>query len=57
MPDLFPITKSDKLACIEREIKMRETVYPRWVTESRMSQTKADRELEVMRAIAEDYRG
>jgi hypothetical protein len=57
MPDLFPITKADKLACIEREIKMRETVYPRWVTESRMSQTKADRELEVMRAIAEDYRG
>jgi len=45
-----------KLACIEREIKMRERVYPRWVAAGKMSQEKADLELEVMRAIAEDYR-
>jgi len=45
-----------KLACIEREIKMRERVYPRWVAAGKMSQEKGDLELEVMRAIAEDYR-
>ena len=45
-----------KLACIQREIKMRERVYPRWVASGKMSQEKADLELEVMRAIAEDYR-
>ena len=45
-----------KLACIEREIKMRERVYPRWVAAGKMSQEKADLELEVMRAIAEDYK-
>jgi len=45
-----------KLACVEREIKMRERVYPRWVAAGKMSQEKADLELEVMRAIAEDYR-
>ena len=45
-----------KLACIQREIKMRERVYPRWVASGTMSQEKADLELEVMRAIAEDYK-
>jgi len=45
-----------KLACIQREIKMRERVYPRWVASGKMSQEKADLELEVMRAIAEDYK-
>jgi hypothetical protein len=56
MPDMFPITKPDKLACLEREIKLRERVYPRWVGGGKMSQDKADREIAVMKAIADDYR-
>jgi hypothetical protein len=31
------ITAADKLACAERELKMRKRVYPRWVAEGRMS--------------------
>ncbi len=50
------MTNDEKLKCLEREIKMRERVYPRWVEEGRMSQKFADRELASMREIADDYR-
>jgi hypothetical protein len=46
----------DKLRCIEREIAMRKTVYPKWVASGRMKQDKADREIAVMESIAADYR-
>lgn len=49
-------TAAEKLVCLEREIKMRKRVYPRWVSDRRMSQAKADDEISVMEAIAEDYR-
>lgn len=48
-------TTADKRASIEREIKMRRRVYPRWVADRKMSQTQADREIAVMEAIAADY--
>jgi hypothetical protein len=53
---LFPINDTDKLACIEREIKMRLQVYPRWIESGRMTREKADHEISVMQEIAEDYR-
>jgi hypothetical protein len=53
---LFPINDADKLACIEREIKMRLKVYPRWIEKGKMTQEKADHEIAVMREIADDYR-
>ena len=49
------IDNIDKLRCIEREIKMRKAVYPKWVAAKRLSQEKADREIAVMEAIKEDY--
>jgi hypothetical protein len=54
--DLFPIVTADKLASVEREIKYREYVYPRRVANKTMSQEKADREIAIMKAIADDYR-
>jgi hypothetical protein len=56
MTDLFPITRADKLACLEREIALRVKVYARKIADGSMSIQKAEREMEVMRAIAEDYR-
>ena len=50
------ITASDKLTCVEREVKMRRQVYQRRVTNGVMRQETADREIEIMEAIAEDYR-
>lgn len=57
MPDLFPITDADKLACIEREIKFRSYVYPRRIDNGTMTQEKADREIAIMQSIAADYKG
>jgi hypothetical protein len=50
------ITTADKLACAERELKMRKRVYPRWVEEGRMSLGKSEHEIAAMEAIAADYR-
>lgn len=49
------ITNADKLACAERELKMRRRVYERWVTEGKMSAGKAEHEIAAMEAIAADY--
>ena len=46
----------DTLACLEREIALRISVYGRRVAERKMSQNKADREIAIMQSIAEDYR-
>jgi hypothetical protein len=49
------ITNADKAACAAREVRMRRTVYPRFVHSRRLSQEDANREIEVMAAIAYDY--
>ncbi len=60
MADLFgtpPITREHKIAEIEREIAMRQRVYRDRVSERRMSQAQADRQLGIMVAILQDYTG
>ena len=44
-------TLDEQIACVSREIGMREHVYPRWVQAKKMSQNKADYELECMRVV------
>jgi hypothetical protein len=46
----------DLVACVEREIRMRERVYPRWVSAGRMTQARADQEIALMREVAEVLR-
>ena len=41
--------------CAEREVTMREKVYPRLVDARKMSQKTADREIAMMRAIRHEY--
>lgn len=48
------ITTADKLACAERELKIRTRVYERWVTEGIMSAGKAAHEIACMAAIVQD---
>jgi hypothetical protein len=50
-----PITYREKLAVAKREAQQRRRVYPRWVADGRMTQTFADRQIEVMQSIADDY--
>ena len=42
---------NDMVECVKREVKMRERVYPRWVSAGKMTQKKADFELETMRHV------
>ena len=46
----------EKLACLEREIRMRRKVYPRWVELGKMKEKDAAREIATMEEIAKDYR-
>jgi len=41
-------THADLVACVERELKLRIRVYPRWVLARRISQEKADAEIRMM---------
>ena len=50
------MTDTDKLRCAERELRLRRRNYPIWVKAGRMQQVQADREIELMAAIVEDYR-
>lgn len=55
MNDIFPVSKEEKIACLKREIAMRERAYPGWVATKRMTQNKADQEIRVMQAVLHDY--
>ena len=50
------ITTKDKLACAERELKLRLFVYDKWVDQKKMSAGKAAHEIAAMRAIVDDYK-
>ena len=47
----LPVPLAVQIAAVEREIDMRSRVYPRWVSERRLTQTKADYEMAAMRAV------
>ena len=45
------ISLEEMISCVEREIGMRERVYPRWVEQKKLLQATADQELARMRAV------
>ena len=48
-----PVSLHDQLRCVDRELVMRRTVYPRLVREGKKDQADADREIKVMAAVYE----
>lgn len=48
-PDTISI--ADQIACVKREMAMRERVYPRWVTAGKIKQEKADLQISEMKAV------
>ena len=42
---------ADQIACVERELKMRRRVYPRWVTQGKLTEAAADLEMTRMEAV------
>jgi len=51
MAELFPPSLDDEIACVKREVAMRERVYRRRVGDGRMKQEVADREITTVRAV------
>ena len=47
---------NEKLACVERELRYRIRVYARLVSEGRMTERQAGREIAILGAIVQDYR-
>lgn len=47
----LPIPLAAQIACVEREIGMRERVYKRRVADGKMKQQAADDEIAAMRAV------
>ena len=54
-PSPFKFSYTDKLKCIERELKYRHHVYPKLVSAGKMTKTLMRRELELLEAVREDY--
>lgn len=44
---------NDLLACCRRELALRQRVYPKWVAKGSMTEKKAEKEIEQMRAVVE----
>lgn len=44
-------TFKQQIECVEREISMRQRVYPNWVGNRKMKQEKADYEIACMRSV------
>lgn len=57
MPQLLEPTLDEMIACVEREISMREHVYPRRIEQGRMKSDRADREIEIMKAVSRTLHG
>ena len=51
MPDLLEPTTPELIKEAERELALRQRVYPEWVKKGRLKQPLADRRIELMAAI------
>lgn len=51
-----PITLTEMINEVEREIVMRLRLYQRWIDAGQMTQIKADRQIEIMRAVSAELR-
>ncbi len=48
---LFAVSIEEQIASVEREIRMRESAYPRWVEQRRMTVKTAEHEITCMQAV------
>ncbi|MBU8540236.1 hypothetical protein [Falsiroseomonas tokyonensis] len=48
---------AQQIACVERELRLRRSAYPRWVAAGRMTEEKAAAETWQMQAVLDTLRG
>lgn len=51
MADSPQVPMTEQFLCVQREITMRERVYPRWIEAGRMTAKKAEHEIRSMKAV------
>lgn len=51
------VTLEQQIAAVAREVKMRQSAYPRFIEAGRLSQQKADYELAAMKAVLTTLQG
>lgn len=56
MIDNRKINIDEMIKCVEREIGLRQRVYPKWVAMKKMSQEKADLEIRTMTAVLDQLK-
>ena len=49
-------TARDKLKEIERELALRNRLYPRWIQQNALTIKTAQKQIGILKAIADDYR-
>lgn len=49
--NLIPFTLHEQIGSVEREIAMRKKVYPRWVSQGKITREKAEKEIGLMEAV------
>jgi len=47
------MTLNEQITCIKRELRLRNSAYPKWVMQGKMQQSVADKEIEAMSAVLE----
>lgn len=55
MPPRQSFKDVEKLTELKREIRMRHSVYPRWIARGMLTQDEADRQIAILEAVAADY--
>jgi len=53
MSDLFPVTTKEAIAELERELKLRRSVYPKFIDRGTLSKARADRQIAIVETIVE----
>lgn len=51
--EVAAVSLAEQIACVERELRFRARVYPRWVAGRKLLQATADLEMARMRAVLE----
>lgn len=50
------ITIDEQIQAVERELKLRRTLYPKWIEKRKIKKEKADYEIKAMEAVLESLK-
>jgi hypothetical protein len=51
------VSLDDQVACVRRELGLRQRLYPRWVADGKMTADQAAKEINAMKAVLDTVAG